>query len=74
MKTIASIILILLISALAWMSMGWVAILVLPVAALGALMALAPVVVEWAECEAQTDANDSVQNEPAALRTRAACA
>jgi ABC-type Na+ efflux pump permease subunit len=74
MKTTASIILVLLISALAWMSMGWVAILVLPVAALGALMAFAPVVVEWAECEAQNEAVDSLQNEPATLRTRAACA
>lgn len=75
MKLLLGTILTLLIIVLGWLSLGWIAIIVLPFGGLVALMSFSGVIVEWEKEQAsQTPATQRrAQNHVAPQPARARC-
>lgn len=65
MKTIAILLLALILSGLIWLSLGWVAYFVIPSLALFALMAFAPLITNWAQREETAIPSRAVEKRPA---------
>lgn len=64
MKTLFVILLTVSLIALTWISLGWMALLVVPSMALFALMTFAPALVDWAQ-------RDELRDSQAAIRKHA---
>lgn len=65
LKTLITILLMLVLATLTWMSLGWVSLLVIPSITLFALMTFAPLLSDWAQREALSQQNPAIEKQSA---------
>ncbi|HSM55063.1 MAG TPA: hypothetical protein VK879_02820 [Candidatus Sulfomarinibacteraceae bacterium] len=73
MKALLAVAALVLVLIAAWISLGWLALLVLPVGSLALLMTITPALVAW-EKEQPATASQKPSEDPAVARPASACA